>query len=315
MELYQFCQNRANQTIAVINQHIPGLTVGGLTAATLSSLCANLDGLAQTRETKVADEDAARNAENLAFRALRTLVLSLPAAADAELDDDNAEEDKLASLLDEVYSVTPRTTESAVARGRKLVAALTKINAWLASRVPPRPAITAGGKSLTDLNTALTNMPALEQAIENTAAAARDARNDLHSNTRALDRLNKRFYKKLQAEARTNPDLAAALHQIQTENSNLPETLSILSVLQSGPDSLHVTVNYIAGTGTGATSMDLEWMVEGVDPDFINSTSVNGGSTEIGPFSLGHVIHVRTRTTNANGTRTSAPRTLTLVTL
>ena len=312
MEFYQSCQNRANQTIAVINLHVPGMVVGGVNTAAMSSLCTNLDGLAQTRDNKVADEDTARNAENLAYLALRSLTLALPRAAEGELDEDKEDEEKLAGHLDEVFSLTPRTTELAIQRGRKLVAALTKINAFLTTRVPPRLAITSGGKGISHLQTALDAMPGLEQVLEDKAAGARDGRTDLRNGARAVDRLNKRFYKKLQAEARTNPDLAAALSQIDTDSDNLPETLSIQTLLQAGPDLLHVQVTYQAGTGSEATERHLDWMVPGVDADFTNTTPADLSGNLIGPFTAGQIVLVRTRTLNANGTRTSATRRLTI---
>lgn len=313
MEYYQSGQNRANQTIAVVLTHLPGLQVGGVDTNTYTSLCQNLDVLAQTRDTKVADEDTARNAENLAFQALRTMTLSLPQAAEAELDDDIAEEAKLQSHLDEVYAITPRTTELALARGRKVSAALVKINAWLAGRVPPRPQITAGGKSIADLNTAIGAMAPLEQTLENEAAEARDARTDLRNAATALDRLNKRFYKKLKSEARTNPDLAVALVQIETDSVKLPETLSIQSVLQAGEGFLFINVTYVAGTGSDADARHLDWMVEGVDADFVHTAEAGVNGNLIGPFAPGQTVIVRTRTVNENGTRRSAKRRLTLV--
>ena len=79
----------------------------------------------------------------------------------------------------------------------------------------------------------------------------------------AVDRINKRFYGRLQAEARTNPALAAALSQIDTETDNLPGTLSIRNVMQGGASTLHVLVSYVNGTGENADERFLEWMVEG----------------------------------------------------
>ena len=310
MEFYQSCQNRAIQTIAVINLHAPGMVVGGVNTSALASLCTNLDGLAQARDNKVADEDTARNAENLAYLALRSLTLALPRAAEGELDEEKLEEEKLAGHLDEVFSLTPRTTELAIARGRKLVAALTRINAYLTTRVPARPAITSGGKGLADLQSALDAMPALEQVVEDKGAGARDSRTDLRNGARAVDRLNKRFYKKLQAEARSNPDLAAALAQIDTDSDNLPETLSIQTLLQAGPDLLHIQVLYQPGTGSEATERQLDWMVPGVDTDFTNTTPADLSGNLIGPFTNGFLVLVRTRSINANGTRTSATRKL-----
>jgi hypothetical protein len=310
MEYYQSCQNRSLQTIAVINTHVPSLTVGGVNSSALQSLCSNLDGLAQTRDNKVADADTAANAESLAHQTLRRLTLALPAAAEADLNEENEIEAKLIGLLDPVYAITPRTTELALQRARKLVPVLTKINAHRAlTALPP---VTSGGKGLTELNAAITAMPALEQNVETEAAEARDARTDLRSAARAVDRLNKRFYLRLKAEARENPDLAAALIQIDTEGDNLPETLSIRTLLQGGANLLHILIGYEPGTGGDATESHLDWMVEGENASFTNSIPVLAAGNEIGPFTAGQTVRVRTRTINSNGTRTSAARRLTL---
>jgi hypothetical protein len=312
MEFYQQCQNRTEQTVAVINLHIPGLTLGGVTTAGLLSLCNNLDGLALTRDQKVSDLDTAANAENLAYLELKRMTVALPAAAEAALDESNAIEADLISLLDEAYGITPRTVEAAIQRAKKLVTPLTKINAYLAGLIPPRGAVTSGGKGLVDLTSAFTNMPSLELMTAQKRVEANDGRTDLRNSARALDRFNKRFYKKLKSEAMSNPALAAALSQIDTEGKNLPETLSIRSMLQGGPDLLHVLVGYEPGTGSDATALFLEWMVEGVDADFAHTETVDFSGNQIGPFAPGQKVVIRTRTENANGTRTSAKRRLTI---
>jgi hypothetical protein len=313
MEFYQSCQNRANQTIAVVLKHVPGLKVGDVDTAAYTNLCNELDALSLERDMRVSDEDSARNAENLAYQTLRTLTLALPRVADGELDDRVAEERKLLGHLKEVYSVTPRTTELALARGRKLHAALGKMNAWLAGLVPARPQISAGGKDITHLAAAMNAMPGLEQALENAAAEARDARTDLRNAATALDRLNKRFYKKLKAEALTNPVLAEALAQIETDSVNLPETLSIQNVLQAGEGFLFLNVAYVPGKGRDADERHLDWMVEGEDADFAHTAAAEANGNLIGPFAAGQTIIIRTRTVNGNGTRRSAKRRLTLV--
>ena len=87
MEYYQAIQNRAGQTVAVINQYLPTLKIGTVDAASLLSLSQALEGLAQTRDNELASYDAANNAENQGFLAIQGLTLALPQAAEAELDD------------------------------------------------------------------------------------------------------------------------------------------------------------------------------------------------------------------------------------
>jgi len=153
-------------------------------------------------------------------------------------------ESALIDLLAPVYAIVPRTTELALERGMKLKSALDKIDAYLAAQTPARGPVTSGGKGVVDLVALMNAQPALEQAVEDTAAEVSSARTALRTAATTVDRLNKRFYSKLQSEARTNPALAAALDQIDTESANLPGTLGISSIVQGGTDQLHLLVNY-----------------------------------------------------------------------
>jgi len=312
MEYYQVMQNRAGQTAAVINKFVPTLSVGGVNAAGLLAQSAALDGLAQTRDNALADSDAATNAENQGFLAIQALTLSLPQAAEADLDDNIPAESALLDLLSPVYAIKPRTTELALERGQKLVSALTKINAYLTALVPPRNPITSGGKGLTDLNTLIAAQPALEQALEDRAADVGSARSALRVAATAVDRLNKRFYAKLTAEARTNAALADALAQIDTESAGLPGTLGISGILQGGTDHLHILVSYDPGTYDGSATSTIEWMVTGVDTDFTHNAPADPSGNALGPFTVGSTVQLRTRVTNSNGTTTGSVRTLTL---
>ena len=310
MEQYQATLNRAMQTIAVIEEHIPGLTVGGVSTGAFASLANNLENTAALRDIAIATADAAANGENLNSLLIRTLVLALPQAAKSDLDEEKPVEAGLIDLLSEAFGITPRTTEMRLKRGKKVVAALMKINAFLAAQVPVRAAISAGGKNISHLNAAMGSQTGLEQVVENTKADETTARINLDTEEHTTDRLNKRYYQKLLAEARTNPTLATALAQIDTETDNLPGTLSIASVLQGGDNQLHLLVAYVNGTGANADDRLLDWMVVGTDADFTHTTEVDLSGNLLGPFLVGQTVKIRTRTVNGSGTRTSAVRTL-----
>lgn len=312
MQNHQAVQNRAGQTAAVIRKFIPTLKVGNIGATELLAQSGALDALAQARDTALTAFDQANNAENQGYLLLRRLGLGLAQAASGELDEEVPAEGALESLLDPAYAIVPRTTELAIQRGQKLVSALAAIDSFLASQTPPRAPITTGGRGRAELVTALTAQPALEQAREDAAAAVAAARNSLAQAARAVDRLNKRFYAKLQAEARENAALSEALSQIDTETDDLPETLGIRTVLQGGDDGLHLLVGYDNGTGGGATTKTVEWMVTGVDADFTHSAPVDPSGNALGPFLAGQTVQLRTRAANANGARTSSVRSFTL---
>ena len=308
-------QNRAGQTSAVTTQFLPALTVGGVTPAALIIQSNALDALAQTRDNALADYDAARNAENQGFLLVRYLDLALPAAAEAELNDDVVAESALLDLLDPAYAITPRTTENALERGKKVIAAVTKMNAFLIAQLPPRPAITAAGKNVINLNTAVSAQPGLEQTVEDRAAAASTARSALRIAANTLDRLNKRFYSRLKAEARTNIPLADALDQIDTDYEPGPETLGIRALLQGGSDNLHILLAYENGTYDATLSPTVEWMVVGIDSTFTHSTPADPSGNALGPFAVGQTVKIRSRTRTAHATTLGSVRTLTLISI
>jgi hypothetical protein len=312
MEYYQQVQNRAQQTAAVINTHLPALSVGGFTAADLLTQRTALDGLAATRDARLALADQAANAEFAGYNLIRKMSLDLPRVAEGQLDDDVKEEAALADLLDPAYAIPPDTTERAVKRGQKVKAALQQIDPYLAGLTPPRDPITAGGRGLTELATAITAQQGLESSVATGDAQVTQQRTTLRTAARALDRLNKRSYKVLQAEARDNPALADALSQIETDDSNLPPTLGIRRVLQGGTGGLQLLVSYDNGSFDDALTNTVEWMVENVDQDFTHTAAADPSGNAIGPFTAGQVVKLRTRTRNTNGTTTGSVRTLTI---
>ena len=313
MEYYQAIQNRTGQTVAVILQYLPLLKVGAVDATALLAQADALGGLAQARDNALTDYDAAVNAENQGFLLIQGLDLSLPLSAEGELDDTVLVESQLIDLLAPAYAIVPRTTEFALERGHKVVSAITKINAFLVAAIPPRAAITAGGKGVADLSTAMNAMPALEQAVEDRAVDVTSARTDLRSAAATVDRLNKRFYAKLEAEARTNPALATALLGITTGSENLPGTLGIRTILQGGVNGLQLLVSYENGTFDSGATSTIEWKVEGVDTEFSHTVPVDPSGNALGPFTIGQVVKLRTRVTNSNGTTTGSIRTLTIL--
>ncbi len=312
MEYYQSIQNRAAQTAAVINKFVPGLKIAGVDAAGLLTQSKALDALAQSRDDAIATHDAAANAENLGYLQIQNLVLGLPQAAEGELDDNVPAESALLDLLSPVYAIVPRTTELALQRAMCLKSALDKSNAYLGVQTPARGPITSGGKGITDLNTLTAAQPALEQSIEDTAADVSAKRTALRTAATNVDRLNKRFYAKLQSESRTNAALADALAQIATDSTNLPGTLGIKSILQGGADNLHLLVSYDGGSYDDSATSVIEWQVVGTDADFTHNAAVDPSGNTLGPFAVGKKVNVRTRVTNGNGTTTGSIRTITM---
>ena len=313
MEFYQTIQNRAGQTVAVLNQFLPTLKLSGVDAADLLDLADALSPLAQSRDNALTNYDAAVNAEYQGFLSIQELAVALPQAAEGELDDSVAEEAALIDLLASASAVSPRTTELALDRGKKVVSAVTKINVFLAAASPARDPITSGGLGVAALTTAMNAQPALEQAIEDHAVDVTTSRTALRTAALAVDRLNKRFYVKLQAEARSNPALATALGGITTTSGHLPGTLGIKKILQGGTNGLQLLVSYDNGTFDSGATNTLEWQVVGVDADFAHHVTADPSGNALGPFAVGQAVKVRSRVTNTNGTTTSSTRNLTIL--
>ncbi|MES2568951.1 MAG: hypothetical protein V4710_02725 [Verrucomicrobiota bacterium] len=310
MEYHQSVQNRAFQTVAVLNLHLPGMSVGNVAAADLRARAEGLNLLAQSRNDALVQYERATSAEKDGFEVLRRLVLNLPKAAESELDRRIAAEATLLGLLDPVYAIAPRNTDMVQQRAQRLLSALESINAYLAAQTPPRGPVRSAGAGAMELAAVLAGHPALEQAVENHAARVSTARSVLRMEAGNVDQINKRFYKKLRAEARSSAVVAAALEQISTESDALPGTLGIESIIQGGIDGLHLMVSFEVGTGTGATQKELEWMVEPVDRDFVHAMEVDLNGSVLGPFRAQQNVKIRTRVSNGKGSRTGSVRTM-----
>ena len=313
MEFHQSIQNRTTQTVAVVNTFAPGLSVAGIDAAGLAAQGLALEQLAQQRDHALADYDGANNAERRGLLDLQQRVMTLPKVVEAELDDQVLDESALIDLLAPIYAIKPRTTEAVLSRGHKLASALERINAYLATLQPPRAGIANDEQGLAELNTAMETQTTLAQTLANCGARINLARVDLREAAVALDRLNKRFYARLQAQARANPALARAMAQIDTGAPNLPATLSIKEVLQGGEDNLHVLVAYDPAGLDAKADSTLEWQIAGVDPDFARTARVDPSGNAIGPFSPGQLVKLRTRVRSSNGSATSAVRSLSII--
>lgn len=83
-------------------------------------------------------------------------------------------------------------------------------------------------------------------------------------------------------------------------------------VTQGGKDSLQALIAYPDGSSTNATTKQIQYMVEGVDTDFVHTAPLDFSGNAIGPFTVGQVVKIRTLVSNSTGTRTSAVRTITI---
>ena len=313
MEYFQLVQQRSQQTVAVMDQYLPGLIVNGQTSAQMSAASASLTTDAQNRDDELAHFDDVNNGANLNALGIHSLCLSLPASAEADLNDDVQREADLISLLAPVYAINPQTNDLNIQRGQKLVGVLKVIDAYRAGLPTPLPPVSAAGKTGANLATLVTGQTALDQATQTAAAKVNERRTTLRSNSREVDRQNKRALKRLQAEARTNSALADGLSQIVTESANQPGTLGITGIVQGGADSLHLLVSYANGTYDATADNQLEWLLDPAETTFTKKVAADPSGNALGPFTVGQTVKIRTRVTNANGTTTGSVRTLKLL--
>ncbi len=288
------------------------LKVRGSTVSDLHSKALALNDLAQELDDVMTDAHQAGSAVKFSFQSIRALDLSLPHIAEHELDETIAEESALLGLLPAIYAIQPRTPAKAMDRAKLLISALNGINSHLASLTPPRPEISAAGKTVADLVELVAAHPGIEQAQARADAAAALARAALASAAKAVDRLNKKFYASLLALIPSNPVLADVIKLIKTSSPNRPRTLGIKSITQGGGDGLHLVVVFAHKTFNKELTNSIEWFVAGEQPEFSNKSGAEAGGNSIGPFPVGKTVRLRTRATSGTGSTLGRPRNVTI---
>ena len=81
---------------------------------------------------------------------------------------------------------------------------------------------------------------------------------------------------------------------------------------QGGEGGAQVLVSYVQGGGDHATTKQVQFMVVGTDADFAHTAPLDASGNALGPFATGAVVKIRTLVSNSAGTRTTAPRTITI---
>ena len=165
MKAVQKVQSRSQQTAAVVHNHVPTLTIANLSASDLLASADGLDALVQNCIETSSNTRQAKDAMKTVFLGVRDLDLRLPHVAEKQLRGEIPAEAMLLELLPAMYAIKPRTPNNATARARKLVAALAKIDAYLATLTPQRPAISVFGKGRAELVALIASLPKLEQDL------------------------------------------------------------------------------------------------------------------------------------------------------
>ena len=305
-EFFEAIHQRGQQTLAVWNTHAPTFQVGALTLAAHTTDVALLLTHVNDRDVQQDAQDDAVLARDANFNALRDIVVRVPQLIEATLEDD----DLLQGDLDDVYAVEPNRTHGGMERARRVISLWNRVNTLRAAMTPALPALTLGTTTVANLQTLLTNHPALLQTVEDERSELNQKTGVLKVTTRRVDRNNKRWYAAWSKNFAVGSAENDALSQIDTgPTTPAPSALEIATLTAAGTS---VQVAYVAGGGDHATTLVVLWLVVGIDPDFGHATPVNLAGQTIGPFSAGDEIQFKTRGSNSTGDTDSAVVSITL---
>lgn len=313
MEFWEVTKNRAQETLPVWTNYAPDLVVAGKTPADLEALIDGFEPLVQARTLAQDGVDAAYYATQDALQRMRVLGTRVPQIIEGQLDENAL----LMKDVDDLFRTSPRTESSILKRLRMLLPVWERANTALAALTPAQPAITraVGGVVYTvaAATTLLDSYTALIKTRKNKEEELDITRQALAEHDRACDQLNKRWYKVAKATADPGQPLYDELEDITTEpGTPAPEVIEIDHLTQGGEGGLEVLVAYESGGGAHATQRLVKWQVVGVDPGYIHSAPLDPSGNNLGAFAVGQTIQVIAEVSNSSGTRTSAPRSITL---
>ncbi|HEV7406745.1 MAG TPA: hypothetical protein VGO11_27595 [Chthoniobacteraceae bacterium] len=152
------------------------------------------------------------------------------------------------------------------------------------------------------------------QTKDSDLEAAREA---FRAHDRQADQLNKRWYKVVKESHDPGDPVHEALSGIPTEpGTPAPDPIEIETVAQGGEGGLQVLVQYVPDGGDHATTKEVQWQIAGVDPadTYPHTAPLDASGNALGPFVVGKTVKIRTAVSNSSGTRTTAPRTITVAT-
>lgn len=310
-EFWEVTHTRAQQTIAVWSTHNPTFQVETLDLATHQ---ANTDLLfTQSGDAEAVKDvyDEAVDARDANVELIHTLNTRVPQLIRSNLSD----KDLLQKEVKDVLKVDLGSMAKELKRARRLKSLWTRVNAKRAAQTPALPEIDRSGKTVTDLDAALTAHPDLLQDVEDKQAEWNQSKSVLEQTDEIVDDANKKWYEAWKNYYDEGTPEHDALSQITTEPggggggggpTTPPTVLEFAAVENAG----NVDVTYVAGGGAGAETLQLLWQVEGVDPGFDNSVAVILGGQTVGPFSPAVTINFKTQATNSQGTVESGVQTI-----
>lgn len=315
MEYWEVTKARAIETLPVWSAHLDTLKIGTLGHVELEGYIDGFEALVQDRTAAQDEYDGAFRTAQDALLRMKVLGTKVPGIIEGHLSENRL----IMKDLDDLYAVQPRTEDSILKRLHMVLPVWVRANAALAALSPTQPPIVrvVGGVSYTAAAAKglIEGYTELLKTTKEKQEALDKTRETLRAHDRACDQLNKRFYKVARNTADEDSPLAKALDKITTEpGTPPPETIEIATVTQGGQGGLQVILGYVLGGGDHATTMVLKWKVEGVDADYVHSMPLDASGNALGPFTQGQTVTIITEVSNSSGTRTTAPRTITIQT-
>jgi hypothetical protein len=270
-----------------------------------------LPGTVQARDNAAQEVDGARQQRDFAAESLRRIGLRVPRIIEGVVDPESG----LLDDLDKVYAFRPESFDKIVRRAQALAPVWEAADTWLDDRTPPLPPVVAGTLTHAAFVTLLNGFDERELEVARQDEAFSAARNKVGRDARALETLCIRFLKAASGLADPGSAAEAALATIPTQSaSNLPDVLGIRTFSQGGQDGLQLLVAYSPYALAPGETAVLQYQRLDVDPDWLE-TPYDASGNAIGPFEAGQTVVVRTRVTNASGSREGGKRQLTLLTL
>lgn len=312
MEYWDVTKERAQISLPIWQTHTPTLKVGTLGPADLETLINGYEPLVQARTAAQDDFDEAERVVARHLLIMKILSVKVPALIEGQL----SENQSIMDDLNDVHAVVPRTEPTILKRARMVYPVWMRANTAMAALTPTQPPITRviAGTPYTavKLKELLDGFTDVVKDMRDMESVLNGKRMALRSHDRATDQLCKRWYKLAKATAEPDSDLETALKDVPTEQSTpAPDPIEISTVTQGGDDGLQVLVSYLPGGGDHATTRQVKWQKNG-ETNFPHSAVLDASGNTLGPFVEGDVVKIITEVSNSSGTRTTAPRTITL---
>lgn len=312
MEYWEVTKERAQISLPIWQTHTPTLKIGTLGHTDLDTLIDGYEALVQQRTTVQDDFDEEERDVARSLLVMKTLAIKVPAIIEAQL----SENESIMGDVNDLHAINPRSEALILKRARMVYPVWVRANTALAALTPAQPPIkrVIAGTEYTAvlLKGQLDGFTDLVKEMRDKESALNVKRAALRTHDRSVDQLIKRWYKNAKAIAEAGSDLAAALETVPTETgTSAPETIEIATVTQGGEGGLQVLVAYVPGGGDHATTKLVKWQVD-AEVDFPHSAPLDASGNAIGPFTVGQVVKVITFVSNSAGTRTVAPRTITI---